>query len=93
MRLEDRWLRKTDALFQSLPGVVRALLIIFGLLGVVVVMIPDLQVGLPIWLRVILVAPILLMLFLEVVPFVVIRWARAISWPIRKIAIFMRKAH
>lgn len=91
MKLEDRWLRTTDGWFQKLPPVLQAVFIIFGLLGAFVGLIPELQIGLPSWLRILLFGPIIIMLVLEFIPYTLVRWARALSWPFRKAADLLRR--
>ena len=91
MKPEERWLKVWMGAFDAMPPLIRILFILFGLIGILVLNIDELQISLPYWLRLIIFAPVAIMLVLWLIPYVLIAWARRISWPFRKAAHLMRK--
>jgi hypothetical protein len=91
VKVEQKWLNKSDRLFQRLPPMVRIIFVVSALLGLLISWMPELRVGLPLWLRISLFVPAVV-LFLEAIVFVIIRWTGVASSPFRKAAAHLRKA-
>ena len=93
MKSSERWMELIGRPFGRLPEWVKAILVMWTLLSVMVVAIEPLHENLPRWFGLAIVLPYAVILLLIVIPVMFLDLLRLLSWPFRKAASLMRKAH
>ena len=93
MRNSQRWMSLVARPFARLPEWLKAVLIMWTFLSILVVAIPPLHDNLPRWFALAIVLPYAAILFLILIPVMFLDLLRVLIWPVRKAASLLRKAH
>jgi len=93
VKFEERMAAVMGGMFDRMPVWLRALFVVLTVVGVLVLNVEELQVGMPYWLRITILAPIAILLVFFGIPIVTVALLRIISWPARRASALLRKSH